>query len=217
MTPFEKLKAPFAPASVSWRVGSTTKDKSKGLALAYIDARDVMERLDEAVGPENWQCDYPHAGSKTVCRIGVKIGDDWIWKSNGAGDSDVEAEKGALSDAFKRAAVMHGVGRYLYDLKNTWAELEPYGSSYKIKDSELRRLAGTLPKANEDAPPPIDYEVIATDLIQVIEQCSTSKELADLKASERFISEQNSLPEDQYKKLAVSYATKKAALMPKAA
>lgn len=136
-----KLYDKFNGDRISWRVGSTTADKSKGLALAYIDARDVMERLDLIVGPENWQCDYPHANGKTVCRIGIKIDNEWVWKSDGAGDSDVEAEKGAMSDAFKRAAVRWGIGRYLYDLGSPWVLLEPAGKSYRIKPSELDRLA----------------------------------------------------------------------------
>ena len=118
------LKKPFPPDCISWRVGSTTKDKSKGMALAYIDARDVMQRLDDVCGPENWQCDYPHAAQKTVCRIGIRVGDEWVWKANGAGDSDIEAEKGALSDAFKRAAVLWGIGQYLYDLESPWVALD---------------------------------------------------------------------------------------------
>lgn len=119
-----QLKEPFEPDRVSWRVGSTTKDKKKGMALAYIDARDVMQRLDEVCGPENWQCDYPHAGQKTVCRIGIRIDGEWIWKANGAGDTDIESEKGALSDAFKRAAVLWGIGQYLYDLDAPWVTLD---------------------------------------------------------------------------------------------
>jgi hypothetical protein len=119
-----KLKEPFEPDRISWRVGSTTKDKSKGMALAYIDARDVMQRLDDVCGPGNWQCDYPHAAQKTVCRIGIKVGEEWVWKANGAGDTDIESEKGALSDAFKRAAVLWGIGQYLYDLESPWVTLD---------------------------------------------------------------------------------------------
>lgn len=122
--PVARLKEPFPPDCVSWRVGSTTRDKKKGMALAFIDARDVMHRLDEVCGPENWQCDYPHAAQKTVCRIGIRINGEWIWKSNGAGDTDIESEKGALSDAFKRAAVLWGIGQYLYDLDSPWVELD---------------------------------------------------------------------------------------------
>jgi hypothetical protein len=151
MIDFEKLRAPFAPDRVSWRVGSTTQDKSKGLAFAYIDARDVMDRLDDVCGPGGWQNNYPHANGKTVCAIGIKVGDEWIWKANGAGDSDVEAEKGALSDALKRAAVQWGIGRYLYDVTPPWVEIEPMGKSFKIKEHEYRRLRRLL---TGEAPPP---------------------------------------------------------------
>lgn len=151
MTILEQLSAPFDPDRVSWRVGATSQDKSKGLALAYIDARDVMQRLDEVAGA-GWQCNYPHAGTKTVCSIGIKVGDEWIWKSNGAGDSDVEAEKGALSDAFKRAAVMWGIGRYLYDVDSPWVQIEAMGRSFKIKDSEKPKLRAVLVRGHKPSP-----------------------------------------------------------------
>ncbi len=112
------------------------------MALAYIDARAVMDRLDAACGPDGWQCRYPHANGKTVCDIGIRLAGDWIWKSDGAGDSDMEAEKGALSDAFKRAAVRWGVGRYLYDLDSPWIAIKKIGEkSVKIEEAELKKLA----------------------------------------------------------------------------
>lgn len=144
MIVFEELAKPFPPELVSWRVGSTKADKTAGLALAYIDARDVMERLDTVCGPQNWQCKYSHANGKTVCDIGIKCDAEWVWKADGAGDSDVEAEKGALSDAFKRAAVRWGIGRYLYAIKSSWVELEPAGKSYKIKAHEYKKLEALL-------------------------------------------------------------------------
>jgi hypothetical protein len=151
------LTAPFPPDRVSWRVGSTTQDKRRGLALAYIDARDVMERLDKVCGPENWQSRYPHATGKTVCEIGIKIGQDWIWKADGAGDTEFEADKGALSDAFKRAAVRWGIGRYLYDIEAVWVDIEPAGRSYRIAAHEMPRLRallakGKAPTAAQDGP-----------------------------------------------------------------
>jgi hypothetical protein len=155
---FEKLKAPFAPDRISWRVGSTTGDKKKGLAFGYIDARDVMERLDEVCGPENWQCSYPHATGKTICSIGIRIvredgSAEWIYKADGAGDSDVEAEKGAMSDAFKRSAVRFGIGRYLYDIPATWVLIEPMGKSFKIVEAEYSKLEAILRKGVAPATP----------------------------------------------------------------
>lgn len=146
MIDIKALTAPFPADRVSWRVGSTTPDKRRGLALAYIDARDVMERLDRVCGPENWQSRYPHANGKTVCEIGIKIGNDWIWKADGAGDTEFEADKGALSDAFKRAAVRWGIGRYLYEIEAIWVDIEPAGRSYKIAAHEMPRLRAALSK-----------------------------------------------------------------------
>ena len=116
------LKEPFDEKVIHWRVGATSQDKKKGIALAYIDARDATKRLDDVCG-DDWQCDYPFVG---CCRIGLKIKGEWLWRANGAGETRVEEEKGQYSDAFKRAATMWGVGRYLYYLPNTWVDLDQY-------------------------------------------------------------------------------------------
>lgn len=163
-TLFDKLAEPFDPDAVSWRVGSTNADKTKGLALAYLDARDVMDRLDLVCGPDGWQCRYSHVGGTTVCEIGIRfvresrqIGagpggstlvdeqpPEWLWKADGAGSTDVEAEKGMLSDAFKRAAVRWGIGRYLYSLPSPWVDLEAAGRSFRIKQDQYTKLRGLL-------------------------------------------------------------------------
>ena len=136
-----ELAEPFLPEQISWRVGSTNQAKDKGMALAYIDARDVMERLDGVVGIANWQAEYPDAGNnKTTCKIGLYLDGQWVWKADGAGDTDFEGDKGAFSDAFKRAAVRWGIGRYLYGMKNTWVDIEPAGKSFKIKQGEQAKL-----------------------------------------------------------------------------
>ncbi len=127
-----KLYRPFPVESIHWRVGATTKEKDKGIALAYLDARDVMQRLDDVCGV-NWQCRYT-ATNPAVCEIGIKIDGEWLWRANGAGATDVEADKGALSDAFKRAAVLWGIGRYLYGLSNDWVAIKPAGRSYALVD-----------------------------------------------------------------------------------
>lgn len=136
----QRLECPFPAAQVSWRVGTTNQKRvaretgdakarpTKGQLLAYIDARDVMERLDAACGFENWQCRYTLASDGLlICEIGIRIKDEWVWRANGAGDTQVEAEKGKCSDAFKRAAVLWGVGRYLYGLQSPWVDLDQYG------------------------------------------------------------------------------------------
>ena len=49
--------------------------------------------------------------------MGLFLDDQWRWRSDGAGDTAYEADKGAISDSTKRAAVSWGVGRHLYDIK----------------------------------------------------------------------------------------------------
>ena len=136
MTLLEQLKRPFPVGKIHWRVGNTNAKKlgckpweaTEGSVLAYIDARDVMARLDKVMGMENWQCRYPLSDSGLlICEVGLFINNEktqgWIWKANGAGDTQVEAEKGKCSDAFKRAAVLWGIGQYLYALPFSWVAI----------------------------------------------------------------------------------------------
>lgn len=127
------LKRPFPANRIHWRVGATSGDKAKGIALAYIDARDVMVRLDEVCG-DQWQTRYTHM-KPAVCEIGIRLDGEWMWRANGAGDTDIEGDKGALSDAFKRAGVMWGIGRYLYQLPNVWCSLKQAGRSYALAET----------------------------------------------------------------------------------
>lgn len=138
------LNKPFPAAEIEWRVGSTNGDKTSGLALAYLTARHVMDRLDDVCGSANWQDRYEFHGARTICYLSIRINDEWVTKADGAGDSDVEAEKGAISDALKRAAVKWGIGRYLYDLGNIWVDVEPAGRSVRIKKDQYRKLQAAL-------------------------------------------------------------------------
>ena len=176
MIDLSRLAAPFPPDRISWRVGSTTQDKKRGMALAYIDARDVMDRLDAVCGPEGWQCRYPHANGKTCCEIGIRCDVEWVWKANGAGDTDVEKEKGAFSDAFKRAAVLWGIGRYLYDLDSPWVELEAAGKSFKIADRELPRLRSLLARGQPAGSEP-PHAAWVRKSIEQVNACASRDEI----------------------------------------
>ena len=140
------LERPFPADRIHWRVGATNGEKTKGIALAYIDARDVMDRLDD-VCPGKWQATYVDAGNgKTCCQIGIKVDGEWLWRGNGAGETDFEADKGAFSDSFKRAAVLWGICRYLYRIESPWVEIEPRGKSYVIAEKERGKLAAIIDK-----------------------------------------------------------------------
>lgn len=190
------LAAPFDPKTIQWRVGSTNKrnfeagkaDTRKGQALAYIDARDVMERLDAVVGPSNWTDTYaPMPNGAVSCTISIWFDDrGWVGKTDGAGatgDTSKEAErematKGGFSDAFKRAAVKWGVGRYLYSLDAPWVVLNEW---WGIPDSEkpkLMKALGTAPSVQ--ALPKKDARALYTELVEAVRATRSVAELDDL-------------------------------------
>lgn len=141
------LKQPFEPNDIEFRAGATNQQKTSALALPYITSRAVMDRLDEVCGLENWQDTYttgPNGG--VLCGISIRIDDEWITKWDGADNTNFEAVKGGLSDAFKRAAVKWGIGRYLYALPTVWVTATQRGKSISIDEDEARRkLFGQQP------------------------------------------------------------------------
>jgi len=112
------LKRPFK--NVKWRKGY-----KNGKDLVYIDARDVMDRLDTVFGVDGWQTKYEYLGGRMICNLSVRFDLEWITKSDGADDSSIEGAKGGISDALKRAAVLLGIGRYLYNPNSFNANREP--------------------------------------------------------------------------------------------
>lgn len=95
-----------------------TRPGAGGMQLAYIDARQVMDRLDEVVTPEAWQSDFKEIKGNVYAGIGIKVDGEWIWKWDVGTESNQEEEKGEASDSFKRAAVKWGIGRFLYSIKS---------------------------------------------------------------------------------------------------
>jgi hypothetical protein len=119
--PFEANEVKFKPQSVKG---------NRALAICYIDSRLVMDRLDEVVGVGNWDDAYEiTADGSVVCRLRVKIGGEWVTKSDVGSPSEQPDQgdrlKAAFSDALKRAAVKFGVGRYIYRIPNQWTDYDP--------------------------------------------------------------------------------------------
>jgi len=115
----EKLAEPFDPSEIDWKPQATNRDKTKALAVAYIDARAVAERLDQVVEGD-WAFDWEQGdngsvkGKLTICgTTRCDVGEP------GDGPQG-KTPKAAVSDALKRSAVLFGVGRYLYRLPAQW-------------------------------------------------------------------------------------------------
>ena len=141
-----QLKVPFDEEVIEWRPGSTNKDKTQALALAYAPARVYMERLDEVMGT-GWQDNYREAPDGGVlCGISLKIDDEWLTRWDGAENTNIESVKGGLSDSFKRACVKWGIGRYLYAIPAQWVACEKKGNTVVFKQKPSITGAKKPPK-----------------------------------------------------------------------
>lgn len=91
-------------------------------ALLYKDARCDQKRIDRMFGPGNWKVSYRPApfNNAVICTVSVLINGEWISKEDVGIASAAEPEKGAFSDAFKRAMVAWGSGRELYSAPDIW-------------------------------------------------------------------------------------------------
>jgi hypothetical protein len=141
----KQLAAPFPTTEVKWKAQVVRGNRA--LTVAYVDARCVEDRLDAVFGVDGWQDGYTVLpNNSVVCKLRVRVGNDWIEKSDVGSQSDQPDEgdrlKSAFSDALKRAAVKLGIGRYLYRLPQQWVDY----------DSQTRQLKST-PKLPDWAQP----------------------------------------------------------------
>ena len=112
----QQLKNQFEPRLVKW----TNKGGKSPTPLAYIDARDVMKRLDDVMGAGNWQVKYTDVNGGFICELMLRVDGEWLTRSDGASNTKIEPIKGGISDSLKRAANVWGIGRYLYYMPK-WA------------------------------------------------------------------------------------------------
>ena len=120
--PFDLAEVQFKPAVISG---------NRALALAYVDARSIQDRLDDVLGIDGWHDSYRVLPDGSVmCRLRLRIGEQWITKVDVGGQSEQpdggDRTKAAFSDALKRAAVKFGIGRYLYRLPAQWVDYDSH-------------------------------------------------------------------------------------------
>jgi hypothetical protein len=118
-----RLQAPFSAHLVGWRAAAFTKDRSRALLLAYIDARAVQDRLD-AICPDAWSFELTVVEGAAVPTVKGRLSILGVVREDigEAAEGELGTLKAAASDALKRCAVQFGIGRYLYDLPKVWAD-----------------------------------------------------------------------------------------------
>src|SRR5262245_28310598 len=154
---FAALAAPFDPDEVRVRSQAARQ-------LHYVTARTVMNRLDDVLGPENWWDDFVPLEHSVMCRLTIRLPDGSILTKSDAGGyagmaDPGDDDKSGFADAFKRAAVKFGVGRYLYrdgiprfarEALQGRVEVEPVATT-----AEAPAAAQGQAPAPASAPPPV--------------------------------------------------------------
>jgi hypothetical protein len=123
-----ELAQPFRADQVRWKP-QVISETGNALAVAYVDPRVVSERLDLATGGDwsfRWEPMGIH-GDRLVIKsiltvLGVTREDVGEYVVTDRDQAD--PWKSAVSDSLKRAAVLFGVGRYLYWLESIWCSYD---------------------------------------------------------------------------------------------
>lgn len=132
----QRLRAPFPPEAIDWLPGSVANGKCR--AMAYADLRVYQERLDETCGLA-WSVTYTPWEDRIIAHLTV----DGVTRSS-TGEPDAASARAenagcvAEAQAFKRAAAMFGLGRYLYQLPAVWVEYDP--ERKRITDAGQKEL-----------------------------------------------------------------------------
>lgn len=150
------------PMPYKWRLKQVANKAKKpyppgarGQFMAYIDARDVFNRLDAVVGGDQWQDSVKRVNEdgSVIVALSLCINGEWLTKEDigypnnpGAGVED-EPLKAAVSDGIKRAAVHYGVGRFLYDLPATWTEVDQHGQPTRPLPGETAPAQAPIQRA----------------------------------------------------------------------
>ena len=181
----QALGQPWPAQDIKWLLRTTSKKRAKndkgrmvypegtrGMFLAYIDARMAAQRLDDVFGPFNWETSFQildEAKHIIECTVTIttphnnrRISKMDVGYPNS--DNDDEPMKSAYSDAFKRACVMWGIGRFLYDMEERWLPIDAYGKPIKggggsRQQSQTRRSSQprTGAQTRNTAPGDVDW------------------------------------------------------------
>jgi hypothetical protein len=148
------LRAPFPAEAVKWKVQTNPREgKDLALVVAYLDARDVAGRLDDATGGDWWD-DYsiPQRGGEDSleCRLTVC----GLTRVDVGKVEDARDTKDLYSDAFKRAGVKFGIGAFLYRFPTVYAKAKQFGKTWSLTDDARADLAALTDALPARAAPP---------------------------------------------------------------
>ena len=107
----------------------------KATLLCYIDSRSVVELMDNAVGPMNWNFELVQVGDQVVGKMGVwdEGKQTWVVKSDVGSESNIEASKGLVSSIYKRCISRWGL-QDLYSIPKIVVPDDGYGNHLQVSE-----------------------------------------------------------------------------------
>jgi len=117
------LNKPTPQNERRYRIGRIlNEDTGLATVLTYVDARYVMDVLDQNCGTDKWSSEFLEIKGNLFCKISISSGVESVSKMDVGVPSNFEGEKGEVSDALKRCAVHFGIGRDLYNVGTIYAD-----------------------------------------------------------------------------------------------
>lgn len=186
----KKLQAPFAPDDIEWKpqtCGIKQDGRPYVLAVPYLTNRAIQARLDDVCGVMGWENQFKPAENEKgfLCGITIHFDGRSVTKWDGAESTDIEALKGGISNSMKRAAVQLGIGRYLYDLPQFWAQCVKIGTSFSHDDYEniIRKSKGNKLTENIAWKDPIlpEWALPTVDFAEYSKKMQEAKSIEELR------------------------------------
>lgn len=172
-----ELNQPFESHEIEWRINRKgfSNGKPWATAIPYITSRAVQDRLDSVFGLFGWKNKTTMVTDKGfLSGISIKHDGEWITKMDGAEGSNsngMDLIKSGSSNALKRAAVLLGIGRYLYDLDEFFVDTvvsdgwkHPYGNVYKDSKNQNKLVAWRTPSLPLWSLPGFDIDLYIDDM-----------------------------------------------------
>lgn len=128
---FKELSKPFTRAlpngrtipAHKWLPKDGKTNATKFMCVPYLSGGQVQDRLNEVLGVNGWmhKSKLETDGTRTGT-LSLLIKGEWIDRDGVGTKSKDEGEKGAETDALKRAARKFGIGAYLEQLGPKWID-----------------------------------------------------------------------------------------------
>jgi len=192
-----RLEEPFASKDVKWLVAATSRDGRKGRVTPYADQRAYTDRLNHIFTAGGWTREYsvhtvspitrmkkdkPIQTGKVLVTCVVSI--PGVGTHSGSGEEwaeDENAMTSAEAQAFKRACVCFGLGRYFYNFAEMWVDLDEYKHpreipalpSWALPECERRAPVqnGTARKENSNGTASVQKGPLDAGITGKIEGC----------------------------------------------